>query len=148
MPKMNARILAVDDEVKICENCVKILSRQNHEVSYALDGYNALKLIDRQDFAVVVTDLKISSMGGMELLRRIQQGHPDTMVIVITAYATVSSAVEVMKMGAVDYLAKPFTAEELRGAVTRARSPGPSITKRVYLSLPTGAPYFLTRSAM
>ena len=80
-----------------------------------------LKLMDERPFDVIITDLKMSSMGGMEVLRRIKAIHPDTMVIVITGYATVSSAVEVMKLGACDYLPKPFTPDELRGVVGRRR---------------------------
>ena len=120
MPNADTKILVVDDEQKICESCVKILSKVGFEVQYALDGYDALRLINGEEFAVIITDLKMSAMGGMELLSRVKETHPETMVIVITGYATVSSAVEVMKMGAVDYLPKPFTPEELRGAVKRA----------------------------
>ncbi|UCE81665.1 MAG: sigma-54-dependent Fis family transcriptional regulator, partial [Deltaproteobacteria bacterium] len=69
---------------------------------------------------VIITDLKMSSLGGMEVLSRVKEAFPDTMVIVITGYASVSSAVEVMKMGAFDYLPKPFTPDELRGVVRQA----------------------------
>ncbi len=114
------KILIVDDELHICRRCAKILSKIGLEVSYTLNGYDALKLMDNERFAVVITDLKMSSMGGMEVLRRVKEKYPDTMVIVITGYATVSSAVEVMKMGAFDYLPKPFTPEELRASVRHA----------------------------
>jgi DNA-binding NtrC family response regulator len=69
---------------------------------------------------VVITDLKMSHLGGMEVLSRVKASHPDTMVVVITGYASVSSAVEVMKMGAFDYLPKPFTPHELRSVVRQA----------------------------
>ncbi len=115
------RILIVDDELNICQNCVKILSRaEDYEVSYALNGYEALKHMDAAPSDVLITDLKMSSMGGMELLRRVREAYPDTRVIVITGYASVSSSVEVMKMGAFDYLPKPFTPHELRAVVSQA----------------------------
>jgi DNA-binding NtrC family response regulator len=114
------RILVVDDELNICQSCVKILSKIDCEVEYALNGYEALKMVEQERFTVIITDLKMSSMGGMEVLRRVKDNYPDTMVIVITGYATVSSAVEVMKMGACDYLPKPFTPDELRGVVRHA----------------------------
>jgi len=114
------RILVVDDERHICQNCVKILSKTECKVDYALNGYDALKMMDTEQFDVVITDLKMASMGGMELLRRVKNDYPDTMVIVITGYASVSSAVEVMKTGAFDYLSKPFTPDELRGVVRKA----------------------------
>ncbi len=114
------RVLIIDDELNICQNCIKILSKMDYHVEYALDGYAALKMMDEEQFGVIVTDLKMSSMGGMEVLRRVKEEYPDTMVIVITGYATVSSAVEVMKMGAFDYLPKPFTPDELCGIVRQA----------------------------
>jgi DNA-binding NtrC family response regulator len=120
MPEKSTRILVVDDEPGICRTCVKILSKEGHLVEYALNGYDALKKMQEEAFDVIITDLKMSSMGGMEVLRRVKESYPDSMVIVITGYATVSSAVEVMRMGAYDYLPKPFTPEELRTVVRRA----------------------------
>lgn len=115
-----ARILIVDDEPAICINCQKILSKANYHVEYALNGYDALKMMENMPFDVVVTDLKMTRMGGMEVLSRISEAFSDTQVIVITGHATVSSAVEVMKMGAFDYLPKPFTPDELRAVVRQA----------------------------
>jgi DNA-binding NtrC family response regulator len=120
MPEKSPRILVVDDELGICQSCVKILSKVGHSVEYTLNGYDALKRMQEEAYDVIITDLKMSSMGGMEVLRRVKESYPDSMVIVITGYATVSSAVEVMKMGAYDYLPKPFTPEELRTVVRRA----------------------------
>ncbi|MGD8257128.1 MAG: sigma-54 dependent transcriptional regulator [Desulfobacterales bacterium] len=120
MPLDHPRIIVVDDELNICKSCNKILTKMNCDVSYALNGYDALKMIDDEAFDVIITDLKMSSLGGMEVLRRVKDAHPDTPVIVMTGYASVSSAVEVMKMGAIDYLPKPFTPEELRAIVRQA----------------------------
>lgn len=113
-------ILIIDDELPICRNCVKILSSLTNTVDYALNGYDALKMMDGKRFDVVITDLKMSRLGGMEVLSRIKERFADTMVIVMTGYASVSSAVEVMKMGAFDYLPKPFTPHELRAVVHQA----------------------------
>jgi DNA-binding NtrC family response regulator len=115
-----ARILVVDDEPAICHNCYKILIKDNYEVAYAYSGPDALALVGQGPFDVVVTDLKMSRMGGMEVLSRVRAMSPDTMVVVITGYSTVSSAVEVMKLGAFDYLPKPFTPAELRAVVAQA----------------------------
>ena len=114
------RILIVDDEEKICLNCVKILSRMDCIAEYALNGYEALKRLEIEPYDLVITDLKMSSLGGMEVLRRVKESFPETVVIVITGYSTVSSAVEVMKSGAFDYLPKPFTPYELRAVVMQA----------------------------
>jgi DNA-binding NtrC family response regulator len=113
-------ILIIDDEPAICRNCVKILSKMDYDVRYALSGHEALKMVEDTVFDVVVTDLKMSNVGGMEVLRRLKASFPETMIIVITGYASVSSAVEVMKMGAFDYLPKPFTPVELRAVVRQA----------------------------
>jgi DNA-binding NtrC family response regulator len=116
------RILVVDDELNICQSCQKILTKSNYEVQYALNGYNALKMMEAEPFDIVITDLKMSSLGGMEVLNRVKEAYPDTPVIVITGFASVSSAIEVMKMGATDYLPKPFTPDELRAIVRQAES--------------------------
>jgi DNA-binding NtrC family response regulator len=115
-----ARILVVDDEPPICHNCEKILTKAGHVVACAFNGQEALARMEENAFDVLVTDLKMSRMGGMELLRRVKRLSPDTLVVVITGYSTVSSAVEVMKLGAFDYLPKPFTPDELRAVVAQA----------------------------
>jgi DNA-binding NtrC family response regulator len=117
---LSGHILVVDDEPAICTNCLKALTKVGHEVACAYNGKDALTLMDQTAFDVVVTDLKMSRLGGMEVLRQVKQNSPDTMVIIITGFSTVSSAVEVMKMGAFDYLPKPFTPDELRTVVNQA----------------------------
>ncbi len=114
------RILIIDDEPAICNNCKKILSKLDYEVATALSGGDALSLMEEAPFHVVVTDLKMSRMGGMAVLQHIREHYPETRVIVITGYASVSSAVEVMKSGAFDYLPKPFTPDEMRSVVLQA----------------------------
>lgn len=116
------RILIVDDEVNIGNACLKILTKSDLEVHYVQNGYDALAMMKALPFDVVITDLKMSRMGGMELLRSIKEKCPDTKVIIITGYASISSAVEVMKLGAFDYLPKPFTPVELRSVVRQALS--------------------------
>ncbi|MFO8085187.1 MAG: sigma-54 dependent transcriptional regulator [Desulfobacterales bacterium] len=113
-------ILIIDDELEICRNCIKILSAPERDIAYATNGYDALQKMAEQRFDVVITDLKMSRIGGMEVLKRINERYPDTEVIVMTGYASVGSAVEVMKMGAFDYLPKPFTPHELRAVTYQA----------------------------
>jgi DNA-binding NtrC family response regulator len=120
MPPERPRILIVDDELNICQNCTKVLTKLDYRVDYALNGYEALRKMEAEPFEVILTDLKMSSLGGMEVLRRVKEAFPETQVIVMTGYASVSSAVEVMKMGALDYLPKPFTPDELRAIVRQA----------------------------
>lgn len=120
MASPTPKILVVDDEPAICRNCIKILSMAGYDVAYALNGIDALAIMADEPRDVVITDLKMSRMGGMEILSRIKENMPETLVIVITGYSTVSSAVEVMKLGAFDYLPKPFTPDELRAVVEQA----------------------------
>ncbi len=113
-------ILVIDDEVQICRNCIKILARPEYEVEYTLNGLDALVMMESKHFDIVITDLNMAILGGMEVISRINTFFPETIVIVITGYASVSSAVEVMKTGAFDYLPKPFTPYELRAVVQQA----------------------------
>ena len=116
------QILIIDDELAICKNCVKILSAPDLSVEYVTNGYDALEKMEEQHFDVVITDLKMSRMGGMEVLKQIRERYTDTVVIVMTGYSSVASAVEVMKTGAFDYLPKPFTPHELRAVTYQALS--------------------------
>ena len=114
------RVLIVDDEIEICRNCVRILSKMDITTDSVQNGYAALQMMEAAPYDAVVTDLKMNAMGGLEVLSRIRERYPATRVIVITGYASVSSAVEVMKIGAFDYLPKPFTPVELRAVVSQA----------------------------
>ena len=131
------KVLIVDDEPTICQSCIKILSKQDYDVRFALNGYDALKLMEEVQFDVIVTDLKMSRMGGMELLSRVKDTYPDIRVVVITGYASVASAIEVMKMGAFDYLPKPFTPHELRAVVFQALSEKETQQQNQQLMAPT-----------
>lgn len=117
---MPAHILVVDDELVICRSCEKILLRAGHDVTYATSGREALALLEAQTFDVVFTDLKMIDVGGMEVIENVKQKYPETVVVVITGYATIASAVETMRSGAFDYLPKPFTPAELLAVLDRA----------------------------
>jgi DNA-binding NtrC family response regulator len=107
------RALVVDDELSICKACEKILQRAGFQVASALSGKAALELLAQEPFDLVFTDLKMVEMGGMELLEALRARFPDIVPVVITGYATVASVVETMKLGAFDYLPKPFTPDEM-----------------------------------
>ncbi len=117
---MESRILVVDDELVICRSCEKTFRRAGHSVMYATSGKQALALLESETFDVVFTDLKMMDVGGMEVLQTIRQKYPNTVVVVITGYATIASAVETMRSGAFDFLPKPFTANELIAVLDRA----------------------------
>lgn len=115
-----AKILVIDDELVICKSCEKIFRRAGHLVSTATSGREALQMLERESFDVVFTDLKMMDLGGMEVLQTVGQKYPSTVVVVITGYATVASAVETMRSGAFDFLPKPFTPTELMAVLDRA----------------------------
>jgi DNA-binding NtrC family response regulator len=128
---MVAKILIVDDELVICKSCEKILRRAGHEVAYTTSGKQAVGMVEADSFDVVFTDLKMMDMGGMEVLQTIRQKHPDIVVVVITGYATIASAVETMRSGAFDFLPKPFTPGELLAVLDR------SLEKRKLIQIAT-----------
>lgn len=115
-----AKILIIDDEIVICKSCEKIFRRAGHETLYSTSGKQALKFIENDEFDVVFTDLKMVDIGGLEVLQFIRKKFPEIIVIVITGFATISSAVETMRGGAFDFLPKPFTPNELLAVLDKA----------------------------
>ncbi len=114
------RILVVDDE----ENLRRVTQLKLHQAGYeamtASDGAQALELLARNPQDLVITDLKMPGMSGMELLQAIREEYPEIVVIVVTAFGTIESAVEAMKLGAFDYIIKPVNADALKLVVSRA----------------------------
>lgn len=113
-------ILVVDDEKIIRDGCIKILSKEGWAVQTASSGAEGLQRIGEQSFDLLLLDLKMPGLSGMEVLQRLRASHPDLLIVVITGYATVESAVEAMKAGAYDFIPKPFTPDQLRIVVHRA----------------------------
>ncbi|MBF0506802.1 MAG: sigma-54-dependent Fis family transcriptional regulator [Nitrospirae bacterium] len=116
----NARILIIDDEKVALNNLEHVMKREGYHVTGTQSGQNALKLLYEQHFDVVLTDLKMEKVDGMEILKRSRELHPDTEVIMITGYATLKSAVDTIKHGAFYYVAKPFKLDEVRQVVKEA----------------------------
>jgi DNA-binding NtrC family response regulator len=114
------RILVADDEKEILISCRKILERAGYEVSTAAEGGEALKILKSSRYDLFFVDLKMPGRNGMEIVSLARSIDPSMMIIMFTAYATLDTAVEAIKRGAFDYLAKPFTADQLRLAAERA----------------------------
>jgi len=115
-----AHVLIVDDEVNIRRVLAAMLKREGYEVTTAADGEQALAVLHKTPVHVVVTDLVMPRVGGMELLRRVTADFPDVPVILITAHGSVDSAVAALKAGAFDYITKPFEQEELKKVIAKA----------------------------
>jgi PAS domain S-box-containing protein len=116
----NPRILIVDDEQSIREGSERILSRMGCQVFTASRGEEGLEILSREPVSIVLLDMKMPGMDGMEVLKEISQRHKQILVIVITGYATVETAIEAMKKGAYDFIPKPFEPDQLRIVINRA----------------------------
>lgn len=120
VPEPVARILCVDDEEVILDSFRKILVLDGYSVDTVETGQEALGLVQTRDYDFVFTDLKMPAMSGTDVAKSVKHLRPDIDVVIITGFATVESAVECMKYGAMDYVEKPFTEDELRTFVKHA----------------------------
>jgi DNA-binding response OmpR family regulator len=112
-------VLIVDDEKNIRLTLSQALEVLEVETDTAVNGEEALAKLKEKEFCLILLDLKMPGMDGMEVLRRVREIRPDIRVIILTAYGTIESAVEAMKLGAADFIQKPFSAEEIRELVSR-----------------------------
>ena len=113
-------ILVVDDDAEMRELVHDVFKERGHQITMAGSGQEALKLLAEQDYAVVLTDLRMKGMQGTELLAEIRHLYPDIGVILMTGFGSVDTAVEAMKRGASDYLTKPVKNDELVRVVERS----------------------------
>ncbi len=114
------KILVIDDEKRIREGCSKILTKENCLVDTAENGETGLKMIEEKYYDIILTDLMMPGIGGMEVIAKVREQHLDTIAIVITGYATLEHSIEAMKKGAFDFIPKPFTPDQLRVVVSKA----------------------------
>src|SRR5262245_17623387 len=112
-----ARILIVDDEASLRETLSIMLRNEGYQVDVSEEAERALQILAEQVYDLVITDMAMPGMDGLELLKKIKQLAPDTEVMMMTAYGSTESAVEAMKKGAIDYLLKPFRNEDLKRSV-------------------------------
>jgi DNA-binding NtrC family response regulator len=129
----NPTILVVDDEMIVCESCKRILEEDGYEVETALSGKEAFEKMRQHPFDIVITDLKMPGIDGMEVLKTFRKEYPDTIVIMITGFSTVETAVEAMKLGAFDYIPKPFTPDEVSIVVKKAVEKKSLLLENIYL---------------
>src|SRR5436190_22724851 len=114
-----ARILVCDDQEMMRDSLAATLVREGHEVTAATDGAFALQRLSSARFDLLISDLKMPRMTGIELLAEAKRLRPEMPVVLMTAFATVQTAVEAMKLGAYDYIQKPFEGEEIKLLVER-----------------------------
>ena len=129
---MKARILVCDDEESIREFLEIMLRKEGYEVTCAEDGQKALDILKKKSFDMVISDMQMPNMTGMELLKNTKEQYPDMTFMMITAFGTAETAVEAMKLGAYDYLTKPFKIDEVRLNIANAlRSKNLEVENRV-----------------
>lgn len=116
----SANILIIDDEESIRDSCSQVLKKEGYSVRAAEDGEKGLRAFKKEFFHLVFLDLKLPGIDGIEVLNNIKEENPETPIIIITGYASIESAVESMRRGAFDYLAKPFSPTELRIVANKA----------------------------
>jgi DNA-binding NtrC family response regulator len=120
LPQESHHILLVEDEPSVAKGLEIILSEEGYGVETAFTGQSALEKFRGNGFDLVVSDLRLPDIDGLEVIRGIKQEKPEVKVIIITGYPSVASAVDAVRMGVMDYLRKPFDSEELVGAVRKA----------------------------
>ena len=114
------RILVIDDESVICDACCLVLAEKGHSVDHRLNGNTGLLAIEGGKYDLILLDVKLPDVDGMEILKSVREKGPVPVVIVMTGYSTMSNALQAMKLGAADYLAKPFTDDELVEAIEKS----------------------------
>lgn len=147
---MKAKVLVVDDEKDICRALEILLTAEGHAVSTAGSGEEAVGKLQKEHFDVVLTDLKMERMDGIAVLEKAKELSSDTAVIIMTAFASIESAVEAIKKGAADYIVKPFLNEEirltLRRTIEQKRLLEENIALRQQLSQRMGCKEFIAES--
>jgi two-component system response regulator PilR (NtrC family) len=116
----DARVLVVDDEKSMRDLLAITLEKQHFEVTVADGGQTAIATLRREPFDVVITDLRMPTADGLQVLRAAKETSPESVVIVITAVGSTETAVEAMKLGAYDYITKPFKLDEINHIIRRA----------------------------
>jgi two-component system response regulator PilR (NtrC family) len=116
---MSASVLVVDDEKTICETLAWCLQQEGHQVCTADSGEEALRLMGTQEFDLIITDIIMPGMDGLDVLQKARELNPRAVVILVTAYATVETAVRALREGASDYVLKPFKLDDLKFRVQR-----------------------------
>ena len=120
MKKYKGKILIVEDEKSMRDVLRILLEEETHRVITAADGFEGLSCLDKDIFDLVITDIKMPKADGFEILKKVKEISPSTIVIMITAFSNTETAIEAMKLGAYDYISKPFNINELRLKVRKA----------------------------
>ena len=132
-PENSIRLLVVDDEKIMQDSFSRILTKEGYEVQAVASGEEAIERFDCEPFDVVLLDIKMPGIGGIEALRRLKEMDPGVTILIITGYPSIDTAVKAIKLGAYDYITKPFTPDVLRIALNRALERKSLLTENLHL---------------
>ena len=138
---MKKRILIADDEDVVIRSCLRILPDDLYQIETARNGLEAIEMVAENDYDMLILDIMMPKLTGMEVLQRVKETHPDIDVIMITGLNQIDTAVKAMKLGAFDYLPKPFDPDELEMVVTRAFERRKLLQENVHLKNEVSARY-------
>ena len=113
------RLLVVDDEAVVCQACHRIFSRQGFVVDESVDARDGLDRAASEDYSAILLDIKMPEMDGIEFLENVRKKKPDVPVMIMTGYPSIPNATAAIRLGAADYITKPFTPEEITQSVRR-----------------------------
>jgi DNA-binding NtrC family response regulator len=142
---MDERLLIVEDEETLRESLKRVFQREGYQVSAVGSAETALELFEEESFDLIVTDIILPGNTGIELLKRVKEVHPEQIVIIITAYASLETAVETLRAGAYDYIVKPIIHEEIKQIVKNALRQRALQKENVLLKKQMGGSYDLSR---
>src|SRR5437763_491165 len=139
IPELVGRVLIVDDNARARQSMVDVLAAAGHEVASSASAIEALKIVEQTTFDCVITDLQMPGMDGLAFIRTLAERKVETQIVMVTAFASVTSAVEAMRHGAFDYIEKPFDVEQLESLVSRALRHGEKVGRRSSVPLASAA---------
>ena len=116
---VGAKILIVDDEPRICQLIKELCKQEGYQTDTTLSGIEALQMMKKHNYQMLLTDLKMPGIDGFELIRKAKKEHPEIRIIMVTGYATIETAVQSLRHGVDDYITKPFNIFEFKKAVKR-----------------------------
>src|SRR5262249_33666577 len=138
IPELSGRVLVVDDNARARQSMVDVLAAAGHEVVSSASAIEALRIVEQNHCDVIITDVQMPGMDALAFIRTLAERKVEAQIVMITAFASVTSAVEAMRYGAFDYIEKPFDVEQLESLVARALRHGEKVGRRS--SVPAAAP--------
>ena len=122
MPK--EKVLIVDDERDVLDLCKRILSTQGYQVTTVNDGYEAIEAANKEKFNLLLTDIKMPGMTGLEIAQKLKEADPEIICVTMTGFATMDSAIQALSLGIDEFILKPFTPKDLSRGISKALEKG------------------------